>query len=231
MDALRPCRALRTACDTAQPCAQRTWTSHLPSKVSLDPLSVAVQRTFPSSASLFPGIGSHLQYYSFCCNKPGGFSSGREKLLRRFPLSPISTARPLAGAVLGTECIGKEMGRFQCPALPSSAGTAPLSCFYSGAWELAATEAQPGTGTSIVAASSSYKQGSAPGAGKQPPAFTWSILITPGHGLQPLPFQLPHSDGALLTGYTAAPWHCSDCARQRCLNTTRQSITHMEMRP
>lgn len=48
-------------------------------------------------------------------HKPGGFSSGSEKLIQRFPLSHISTARPLSRAELGRERIVKEMGRFQCP--------------------------------------------------------------------------------------------------------------------
>lgn len=59
-------------------------------------------------------------------HKPGGFSLGSEKLIQRFPLSHISTARPLSRAELGSERIVKEMGRFQCPTSAELSWNSPI---------------------------------------------------------------------------------------------------------
>lgn len=90
-----------------------------PAKLHLTPFlwcyNVQCAFLLSSSSSFF--FHKNLKPFSvlqLSLHKPGGFSSGSEKLIPRFPLSHISTARPLSRAELGGERIVKEMGHFQC---------------------------------------------------------------------------------------------------------------------
>lgn len=113
-------------CSPVPPQGQSVWTHHLPGKVSLDPLFAELQCTFLLFSSFFHKKLKPFSVLQLSLHKPGGFSLGSEKLIQRFPLSHISTARPLSRAELGSERIVKEMGRFQCPTSAELSWNSPI---------------------------------------------------------------------------------------------------------